>query len=391
MKTAYFDTIAGISGDMTLGAFLSAGVSLEDLRSEIGKLGLKGIELEASHIMRNGITAVKLDVVVSASGGHHRHLQDILRIIEGSSLTVRVKENAVKIFNEVAKAESKIHDTPIEKIHFHEVGALDSIVDIVGAAICIDLLGIERVYSSPVKLGCGGFVDAEHGKLPVPSPAAVEILRGYPSVLTQIPFELTTPTGAAIIKALSSGILSSETISVESIGYGAGTRDIPNIPNLLRVMIGELKPEYTEEEMMVVETNIDDMNPEIFPFVIEKLFEKGANDAYLTPVMMKKGRPGMLLSATVSRGKLDNLVAEIFSQTTTLGVRIHVTERKKLARHECEVKTSFGTVRAKLIEYNGLEHLVPEFEECKRLAIRDKMPLVEVYRILEKELAGRGG
>ena len=387
MRVAYFDTVGGVSGDMTLAAFVSAGLKIDDLIEEIGKLNLRGVELEASHLQRTGITAVKLDVIVSAPQEHHRNLAEIVSIINQSSLSDRVKEDARKIFMEVAKAEAKIHDTTIEKIHFHEVGALDSIVDIVGAAICFEKFGIQSVYSSPVKLGSGGFVDSAHGKLPLPGPAAMEILKDYPTVLTDVPYELTTPTGAAIIKTMSLGTLAWDRFRVETIGYGAGTREIPQIPNLLRIMIGELAPSYEEEELVVVETNIDDMNPEIYPFVIEQLLSHGAKDAYLVPVIMKKGRPGILLSALVNRSGLDEVLGVIFSQTTTLGVRIQPIERRKLQRSQRVVRTPLGEVKVKVIALNGKERLVPEHEECKRLAIEKKIPLLEVYRILEKELS----
>ncbi|HEV8537488.1 MAG TPA: nickel pincer cofactor biosynthesis protein LarC [Bacteroidota bacterium] len=386
MRIVYFDTIAGISGDMTLGAFISAGLPVDELRSEIGKLHLEGVELEASHVQRSGITAVKLEVIISSSQTHHRHLKDIYKIIDESTLSVPVKDNAKNIFMEVAKAEAKVHNSTIEKIHFHEVGALDSIVDIVGAAICFEKFDIESVYSSPVKLGSGGFVDTEHGKLPLPGPATSEILKQYPTILTDIPFELTTPTGAAIIKSMSKGTLAMERMEVRSIGYGAGTRDIPQVPNLLRVLIADLQPAYADDELVMVETNIDDMNPEIYPYVIEQLIAAGANDAYLIPVIMKKGRPGILLSTLVARSKLDAAIDVLFTQTSTIGVRIIPTERKKLLREEREVQTRLGKVKMKAIFIDGKERLVPEFEECKRLAEANKIPLVEVYRMLEKDV-----
>ncbi|MBI3764986.1 MAG: nickel pincer cofactor biosynthesis protein LarC [Ignavibacteriales bacterium] len=291
---------------------------------------------------------------------------------------------------EVAKAEAKVHNSTVEKIHFHEVGALDSIVDIVGAAICFESMGIESIYSSAVKLGSGGFVETEHGKLPLPGPATLEILRGYPTVLTDIPFELTTPTGAAIIKAMSEGILSSERITVESIGYGAGTREIPQIPNVLRVMIGELVPAYDQDEVVIIETNIDDMNPEIYPFVIEQLLARGAHDAYLVPIIMKKGRPGILLSVLVSRSKIDEILAIIFSQTTTLGVRIQPVERRKLKRNQREVQTRLGKITVKVVVHDGTERLLPEYEECKKIALQKNIPLMEVYRLLEQEISSSG-
>ena len=386
MKIAYFDTIAGVSGDMTLGAFISAGMPIDALKAEIAKLNLDGVELEVKHVQRNGITAVKLDVVISSQQTHHRHLKDINNIIDSSLLHTAVKDNAKKIFMEVAKAEAKVHNSTIEKIHFHEVGALDSIVDITGAAICLDYFGIEKVYSSPVKLGSGGFINTEHGKLPLPGPAAVEILKDYPTVLTDISFELTTPTGAAIIKSMSGGVLSAESIKVNAVGYGAGSKDLSPLPNLLRIMIGELAPEYQEEELVIVETNIDNMNPEIYPFIIERLLEAGAHDAYMSPLIMKKGRPGILLSAMTSRAKLDAVTKIFFSETTTLGVRIQPVGRKKIERTQCEIETVFGKIKVKAITYDGRTRFTPEYEECKRIALEKKIPLLDVYRALENIL-----
>ncbi len=388
MRIVYFDTIAGISGDMTLGACVSAGVSLDALASELGKLNLRGIELEAHHVERKSIAAVKVDVVISETQAAHRHLNEITEMIEGSALSTRVKKDAINMFRELARAEAKIHNSSTDTVHFHEVGALDAIVDIVGAAICLEVLRAERVYSSPVKLGSGGFISAEHGRMPVPTPATAEILKGYPTVLTEVPFELTTPTGAAIIRALSSGVLTTEHLNVETIGYGAGSRELPDIPNLLRVFVGELAAEYQEDETVIVETNIDNMNPEIHPYVIERLFASGAHDAYLVPIVMKKGRPGILLSALTQRTNLDAVLSVIFRETSTLGVRIQHVERKKLPRSQRRVTTSLGIVEVKAVSVDGTERLVPEYEECKRLAVERHLPLLEVYRLLEKELGG---
>jgi uncharacterized protein (TIGR00299 family) protein len=386
MKIAYFDTIGGISGDMTLGAFISAGVSFDELNTELQALGIQGFELQARHIVRNGITAVKIDVVISQQPHYHRHLKDIEELINKSSLATTVKERAIKIFREVAIAEAKVHNSTIDKVHFHEVGAIDSLVDIIGVAICLEKLGIEAVYTSQIKVGNGGFVHSQHGMLPIPTPATLEILRNYPIDLTSIPYELATPTGAAIVKALSSGMLSTEKLKIESIGYGAGGREIQELPNLLRVMIGTLEPEYTTDEVVSIETNIDDMNPEIFPYVIEKLLATGANDAYLIPVVMKKGRPGMLLSVLVERGKIDDTLGILFKETSTIGVRIQTIERKKLLRSSKQVNTSLGLVTVKAIEISGKEHLRPEFEECKRIAQEQQLPLIEVYRIIERDI-----
>jgi len=388
MRIAYFDTIAGISGDMTLGAFVSAGVPLAVLSGGINKLPLDGIELQASHVVRSGISAVKVDVVISAGSKHGRHLADIFNVIDGSTLPDRVKENSKKIFMEVARAEATVHNSTIEKIHFHEVGAIDSIVDIVGTAICLDFLDIGSVFSSPVKVGSGGFTVTEHGKLPVPVPATVEILRGYTTVLTDIPFEITTPTGAAIIKALSSGILEKERIKVQSIGYGAGARELQEIPNLLRIMVGELSSDHEHDEIIVVETNIDDMNPEIYPHVIERLMEAGAHDAFLVPIIMKKGRPGSMLSVIADHTTLDGIVGILFAQTTTLGVRMQTMGRRVLHRSQREIDTPLGKAKMKVVIFDGAERMIPEFEECKRLATEAGLPLLEVYKILEHWVPG---
>lgn len=382
MKIAYFDTIAGVSGDMTLGAFVSAGLPIDELRAEIAKLNLAGIELDAKHVVRNGITAVKLEVIISVKQTHHRHVKDIFQIIDASSLPLRVRDDAKKIFMEVATAEAKVHNSTIAKIHFHEVGALDSIVDIVGAAVCFERLGIEAAYSSPVRLGSGGFVDTAHGKLPLPAPAVSEILKGYPTVLTDVPHELTTPTGAAIIKAMSKGVLAAEALNVMEIGYGAGSMEFPELPNLLRIMIAELPEKYGTDELVMVETNIDDMNPEIYPYVVEKLLAAGANDAFLVPVIMKKGRPGILVSALVNRSRIDAITQVLFTQTSTIGVRIIPTERRKLAREAREIETPLGRARFKVIHLDGKEKLLPEYEECRRLAEDRNIPLIEVYRML---------
>jgi hypothetical protein len=387
MKIAYFDTIAGISGDMTLGALVSAGVPFDELNKELQVLGIGGFELQARHIERNGMVATKVDVVISEQPHYNRHMKDIEELIERSSLTQNVKEWSKKIFREVAHAESKVHSTAIEKVHFHEVGAIDSLVDIVGVSICLEKLGIQAVYSSPIKVGNGGIVKSQHGALPVPTPATMEILKDYPILLTDVPFELTTPTGAAIIKALSQGVLTTEKIQISAIGYGAGGREIEQLPNLLRVFIGNLEPNYLGDEIVSIETNIDNMNPEIYPYVIEKLFSAGAYDAYMIPILMKKGRPGIILSALVERAKIDRILNIIFRETTTLGVRIQSIERKKLPRSTKPVQTSFGTVSAKVINVDGKEQLRVEFEECKRIAVEKNLPLAEVYRKLEKELS----
>jgi uncharacterized protein (TIGR00299 family) protein len=389
MKILYFDTIGGLSGDMALGALVNAGVPLDALSKELLKLNVPGFELAAHHIERSGIVATKVDVVISAQPQYHCHLKDIEAIVDHSGLSDRVKTTSKKIFREIALAEAKVHNTPIDKVHFHEVGALDSLVDIVGVSICLEYLNIDAVYSSPMKVGRSGLVNSQHGKLPVPTPATMEILKGYPIVLTEIPYELTTPTGAAIVKALSLGVLSTESMSVERIGYGAGTREIEHLPNLLRAMIGELNPDHRADEVVSIETNIDDMNPEIYPYVIERVLAAGAHDAYIIPVQMKKGRPGIVLSVLVDRVKMEPVLSVLFRETTTLGVRIQPVERRKLRRELRQVRTSLGVVNVKVVIRDGREEASPEYEDCRLIALERGMPLIEVMRIVEGEIERR--
>lgn len=388
MKIAYFDTVSGIAGDMTMAAFVSAGLPFEELSADLAKIGISGFELIASHVQRGSITAVHIDVVVSSDEQTHRHLRQIETLIQNSALPDRVKDRALAIYHVIAHAEAKVHQTTLDRVHLHEVGALDSIIDVVGAAICLERLGIERVYSSPVRLGSGGTVKTEHGIIPTPAPATLEILKGYPTVLTRHPYELTTPTGAAIIKALSSGILAQEVFQAQSIGYGAGTKEFEDLPNFLRVIIGELEAPAETDDILMVETNIDDMNPQVYPYLIERLLASGAHDAYLIPIIMKKGRPGVLLSTMVERGKLETIIQIIYDQTTTIGLRIQSIGRRKLPRRQVELQTQFGVVKAKVVLRDGKEIFTPEYEECKRIAVERNLPLLEVMRLLERFVNG---
>ncbi len=387
MKIAYLDTVAGIAGDMTMAAFVSAGLPIDELSSELKKLPLTGFELIGKHVMRNSISAVHIEVAISHTPHYHRHLKDIYQIIDTSSLSSRVKEASKSIFHVIGEAEAKIHNTTLEQIHFHEVGALDSIVDIVGVAICLEKFGIERIYTSPVRLGSGGLINTQHGIMPTPSPATIQILKNYPTVLTSIPEELTTPTGAGIVKALSSGVLDDEIIRVQTIGYGAGSKEFAQLPNFLRVVVGELDSEVEQERIVVVETNIDDMNPQVYPYLIEKLLAAGAHDAYLVPIIMKKGRPGILLSVMAGKSKLDAVSQIIYTQTSTIGLRIQEIGRRKLPRRALEIQTQFGTVKAKAVLRDGKEMLAPEFEECRRIAEERGMSVLEVQQTLLQEIA----
>ncbi len=387
MKIAYFDTVSGIAGDMAMAAFVSAGVPVDHLAEQLRLLNIEGFEIVARHIQRSSISTVHIDVVVQQPESRHRHVKHIESLIMGSSLRDPVKERAIAVYRVIAEAEARVHNTTLEKVHLHEVGALDSIVDVVGVAICLDYFGIERVYSSPVRLGSGGTVATEHGIIPTPAPATIEILKGYPVVFTKHPYELTTPTGAAIIKALSTGVLDDERLRPLAVGYGAGTKEFSDLPNFLRVVIGDLDPEIETEDILVVETNIDDMNPQIYPFLIEQLLASGAHDAYLVPIIMKKGRPGMLLSTMVAHSRLDDVVQTLYRQTTTIGLRIQRIGRRKLPRREIQVQTSFGPIRAKVVLRDGREVVAAEFEECRRIATERNLSLLDVMRTLERELS----
>ncbi len=412
MRIAYLDMFAGIAGDMVLGAFVSAGLDPNRIKSEIDKLGLGNIELRVRKIVRSGITAMKVDVVVAgeiekvedlgADIHHHRHKHshddshhadehgrsylEIKHLLESSPLSERVKRDSLEVFRRLAEAEARIHDTTVEKIHFHEVGAADSIVDIVGTAVCMELFGIEAVYTSPIRVGSGGYIEAKHGVLPVPAPAALEILTGYPVIFNDIPHELTTPTGAAIVAALSKGVLNDREMEIGMIGYGAGSREMERLPNLLRVVIGEIGSVTDEDHVVVVETNMDDINPQLIPHIIEKVISAGATDAYVTAVMMKKGRPGFLLTVLMSEPIMEKVSNEIFAQSTTLGLRIQYVRRSKLRRDSKTIRTSFGDVKVKVSSVDGKMRVAPEFEECKRIAGEKGMPLVEVMQRLNAEL-----
>ncbi len=390
MRIAYFDMFSGISGDMLLGAIIHAGIPIEHIRNELAKLPLSGYHLNISMIERSMVSAAKIDVhlidEMHEHHGHHHHADyaGIRSMILASGITERAKGIAVEVFDAIAKAEAKIHAVPVEKVHFHEVGAVDSIVDIVGSAIGLDALGIEAVYTSRALVGSSGFIETQHGTMPIPTPATLEILSGYPVEMAPLDQEFTTPTGAGFIKALSKGVLpSSSVITVERIGYGAGTREIPGRPNLFRLVIGEYADEKLPGAVTMLETNIDDMNPEIFPHVIERLLEEGANDAYIVPIIMKKGRPAFLLVVNCEGERVEHVTGVLFAETTTTGVRISTQSRMKLLRKQTERNTRFGVVRFKEVHRNGAVTLVPEFEECRRIAKEYRIPLVDVYAELE--------
>ncbi len=383
MTLAYFDCMSGISGDMFLGALIDAGLPVEDLSRAIESLGIEGLRLEAKKVTRLGISATKVDVV--APHEHvHRHLSHIERMIDESALDAGVKTTAKRIFRRVAEAESKVHDEPIEKVHFHEVGALDSIADIVGAAAGIALLGIDECVFSPLAVG-SGTVKAAHGVLPVPAPATAEILIGVPLRESLDTGELTTPTGAAIARELGSRFAPMPAMTVTRIGCGAGSREGKNAPNVLRVLVGEPSADTTPSRVTVIETGIDDMTGEAVAYATQALFAAGALDVFVTPVYMKKGRPANLITIIADQAKKDAILETLFRETTTFGARMASWDRVTLDRRFVEAESPFGTVRIKVGSLGGRAvSAAPEFEDARRIAAERGMPFRQVYSALQR-------
>jgi uncharacterized protein (TIGR00299 family) protein len=378
MKTIYFDCFAGASGDMILGAMVAAGVNPDLLAQHLKLLNVDGFNVQFKHVTRAGLGATYA-VVETAHEHKHRHLSDILKIIDNSALSAGVKKRASQIFTRLAEAEARVHNQPIEKIHFHEVGALDAIVDVIGAAICFELLGIERFISSPVHVG-SGFVQMEHGQFPVPPPAVAELLKGVPFYSTEIKGELLTPTGAAIITTVSEGYGPMPSMESSTVAYGAGTREYDNFPNVLRVFVGEtLGDEPRVERLLMIETNIDDLSPQVLGHVMDQAFDLGALDCYFTPVQMKKNRPGILLSILCEHRLKNQLMQLLFIETTTLGIRTYEVERRALERTTVPVETPYGPIDVKVARLNGqVVNEMPEFEQCRRAAKESGVPLKRV-------------
>ncbi|TAL25084.1 MAG: nickel pincer cofactor biosynthesis protein LarC [Nitrospirae bacterium] len=390
MKIAYFDCSSGISGDMCIGALVDAGVSLKALEKELRKIPIKGYKLAVKKANRSGFRATKVDVLqLSALSSQlsAKKWKDIEKIIKTSSLSPEIKQRGLGIFKRLFEVEAKVHGEKFDKVHLHELGAVDCIVDIFGTLICLDILGIEKVYASPVNTG-SGFVKTEHGILPVPAPATLEILSSKPSALScqlysdGTNFELTTPTGAAIVKELASNFGNIPEMSIGKIGVGAGSKDFKHKANVLRIFTGESKKqraERREQKITVIETNIDDMNPQIYEYVMKKLFKAGALDVFLTQVIMKKGRPGIKLSVLCNDSDKDNLMKIIFEETTTIGLRFYSVGRKTLGREIKKLDTKFGKINFKLSKLGDKTiRITPEYEDCKRLAKKLNLPLIEV-------------
>jgi uncharacterized protein (TIGR00299 family) protein len=431
MKIAYFDCFSGASGDMILGALVDAGLSLEHLKSELAKLDLPHYHLGAQKVVKRGLGGTQMIIDLEGhhhgaehhheeghkpgdshhSHGHghshgphhdhhhhghhdhpghecgsqashqeHRNLPDIKKIIEASSLEAAVKEKSLQIFTRLAEAEARVHRTSIDQVHFHEVGAMDSIIDIVGAVIGFQALGLEQIYCSPIHVGCGT-VTCAHGTLPVPAPATLELVKGKPIYATGVKGELLTPTGAAILTTLAAGFGGMPAMTVEAMGYGAGSLDTAT-PNLLRITIGEAAgglARFQTERVAVIETNIDDMNPQLYDYLISKMLDLGALDVFLTPIQMKKNRPGTLLSVICAVEAVEKFADFLLQETTTIGLRWRVDDRLKADRSIREAETLYGPVRFKVSQLGEQTvNVTPEYDDCKRLALEKGVALREV-------------
>lgn len=378
MRIAYFDCLSGISGDMTLGALIDAGADLEAINAAIGSLGLPDCRLVAREVKKHGFRATQ--VTVEYKPEHtHRHLSHILRMIEGSSLGDRQKDLAGRVFRRLAEAEAHVHGTTIEKVHFHEVGAADSIADIVGCAVALDLLGVERLAASAVPTGCGQ-IKIAHGVCSVPAPATAELLKGIPLAESKIAKELTTPTGAAILAALADSFGPAPAMTIKRIGYGAGQRDLDEQPNILRILVGQTEAAQTESTIWVLETNLDDLPGEQIGYCTERLWEAGVLDVYTTAIQMKKSRPAVKLTVLCQAGQIAAAEAILFRETTTLGIRRWPVERHVLRRASYRVETPLGAIDGKIGWLDdGTVRFSPEFESCRQVAERQGIPLGEVF------------
>ena len=365
---------------MLLGALLDAGLGAEDLRQALGTLGISGYRLEISPERRGALMGTRCRVVVAADEAHgHRHLADIEQLLQGSSLDAAIKERSLAVFRRLAGAEAAVHGMSVEQVHFHEVGAVDAIVDVVGTVAGLALLGVEAVHGSPLPLG-RGMVRCAHGTIPIPAPATVRLLTGVPVYDPGIQRELVTPTGAALLSTLAVGFGPAPAMTLESVGYGVGADAADDPPNLLRVMIGTGTSMVTSERLLLLESNIDDMNPEFYDYLMERLFALGALDVGLIPMQMKKNRPGVLLRVLTEPRNRSVLLASVFAETTTLGVRVQELERVALIRETAMVATPYGQMRVKRTRLPGGEvRSTPEYEDCKRAAQTHGLPLRSIY------------
>ncbi|MFH1778239.1 MAG: nickel pincer cofactor biosynthesis protein LarC [Candidatus Omnitrophota bacterium] len=384
MKVAYFDCMSGISGDMFLAALIDAGASEQEIFRNLQKLKLgRQFKIYTKKVKINSIAGRRLIISAAARPDKPISLNDIKKIIKHSRLSDFVKTKSLEIFNLLAQAEGRIHQQDLSKVHFHELGALDSIIDIVGSCIAVELIGLERIFVGGITLG-RGTINCAHGMLPAPAPAALELLKNKTVNLSSIPHELVTPTGAAVLKALAQQTHFIPQLKIKSIGYGKGSFELPGFFNMLRVIIGETSALLDHDEVIVVETNIDDTRPINFEYIYERLFSAGAVDVYITNIIMKKNRPAVKLSVLVKEENLLGVIDEIFKQTSTMGVRTYRTYRYKLKKKIMLVRTKYGRIRVKIGLGPGNKVVLPEYEDCKKMADKLNIPFQDIYEEVKR-------
>jgi len=382
-RWAYFDCFAGLSGDMTLGAMLDAGLDQAALEDVLGRLDLPGFRFETTRVSKEHLTGIKVDFAVD-SKQPARNYSDIVALISAAGLSEAVRDLSLSMFRLLAEVEARIHGQPLEKVHFHELGAADTILDVVGVAFGVEALGITRSFVSPIPQGWG-MIAGGHGHMPNPAPATIELLKGFTVYGTDLPGELVTPTGAVILKALGAESELCPSLRLEKVGYGAGSRNLPGHPNLLRLYLGEPLPPAAglRERVLVLETHIDDMNPELYEPLMGSLFAAGALDVALAPIQMKKNRPGVRLTVVAPPAAREGLLERLFLDSTTLGARVQEVERVAARRWQETISTPYGELLVKVMEYGGHRRVLPEYEACRQLAEKSGLPLIEVYRLVQ--------
>ncbi len=387
---AYFDCFAGLSGDMTLGALIDLGLPLAELQEMLNLLGLADLRLATRRVVKDHLAGVRLEVQFKFKKSQPtRSYREICALIQEAPLAAGVKARSLKMFRLLGEVEAKIHEQPLDEVHFHELGALDTILDIVGVAYGVERLGVTRVFCSSLPMGWG-MIGSAHGRLPNPAPATLELLRGLPVYGTDLPGELVTPTGAVILKGLEAVPEPCPPLRLTRVGYGAGTRDLPGHPNLLRLYLGQplVAAPGLRERLLVLETHIDDMNPELYEPLMAGLFAAGALDVALSPIQMKKNRPGVRLTVVAPPAAREAMLERLFLDSTTLGVRLSEVERVAARRWQETVETPYGPLMVKVMEYGGRRRVMPEYEACRKLAEEQGLPLIEVYRLVPREPSG---
>ena len=380
MKTAYLDCFSGISGDMFLGALLDAGLSFKELERALRTMPLSGYTLKVEKEKRNNLVGTRFMVDLGSEKHPHRKLEDIKNIIQQGDLSDNVKEKSIHIFESIAQEEAKIHDRSPNDVHFHEVGAVDSIMDIVGVVFGLECLGITSLFVSPLPLG-SGFVDTDHGRIPVPAPATIALLKEAPVYDSGLKYELVTPTGAALAQGLSGSFGPMPPMSITTVGYGVGSRELPDRPNLLRIIIGKEGAKENIETVVVLETHLDDTNPEWMGYMMDRLFEAGALDVVFYPIQMKKNRPGIHIEVLGKPRQIDTLMQIIFQESTTLGIRFRYSQRATLQRSSIHIDSPWGTMEVKkAYKPDGSSFLLPEYDECRKIAEKHNLPLKDVYQ-----------